>query len=808
MDDHKTDKTSATHLPHYEIILITRCHSKQFATLTPLEPRLIKKLIPPITNLIRTTPAMSLLYECISGLISGGLLSGIIDTPEGDDLASVCVTKLRGFLVVGDSNLKYVGLLALTKLVSTHAHLVAEHADVVLDCVDDADISIRYRALELVVGMVDAESLPEVVGRLIRQLKPVANGGGEEYVELEAAEESEEEDMEEEVMHGGKRKGQFVVLELPEAYKRTVIKRIIEMCARDMYVNVSDFEWYLDVLVQLVRYAPPVSSLQNEVVDNEDVDDDSNDGSELESSDVGEEIGRELRNVAVRVRSVRGEAVRYAEMLVGRHDGMFPAAGGGGKRVLGAAGWIVGEFSSQLTDPSETLNSLLHSSSPLLPPDILAIYVHAIPKIYAALTGPESIPWTPARKSIVTLLTSRIISFLEPLAISPNLEVQERSVEFLELFRLASEAIAAQPASMPDAEEEYDPPLLLTQAIPAMFLGMELNPVAPRAQRKVPLPDGLDLEGSINPNLMQLLREADYADSALGTDEEGDEGFREWYYEKPVLKPTNAPASLGVDHAAAKAFGSGGVGGGSYQGAVREEDYLDADILERRRKDRRERNKDDPFYIGAVMGGDSEDADIDSIPVMKLDLGDVALPLPSSPKIAKNKRRQEKVTIVADEGIAGDDGDDLEEDVGEQEVPGKRKGKKKGLLGVDSSGLTGYSLEGDAEEGDKKRELEEEKAARAEVERFRAEMEMVAERVKARKTEEVKPKVKKDKKEKEKGEKKGKKKKDKEAKDEKEGKEGKKKKKEGELEDGEKKKKKKGKKEKEKEKKEVADVES
>lgn len=733
---------------------------------------------------------MSLLYECISGLISGGLLSNIIDTPSGDDIASVCVSKLRGFLVVGDSNLKYVGLLALTKLVGAHAHLVAEHADVVLDCVDDDDISIRYRALELVVGMVDAETLQGVVGRLLRQLKRGGEGEGEEYVELEAAEESEEEDMEEGVMHGGKRRGQLVVLELPEAYKRTVIKRIIEMCARDMYVNVSDFEWYLDVLVQLVRYAPPVGSFAGEVTDEDSDSGEANEDScEDEDSDVGEVIGRELRNVAVRVRSVRAEAVRYAEMLVARRDGMFPAAGGGGKRVLGAASWIVGEFSRLLTDPSQTLNALLHSTSPLLPPDILAVYIQSIPKIYASLTGSESIPWIPARKSTVTLLTSRIIAFLSPLAISPNLEVQERSVEFLELFRLAAEAIAAQPASLPDAEEEYDPPLLLTQAIPAMFLGMELNPVAPRAQRKVPLPYGLDLDEPINSNLQQLLREADYVDSALGTDDEdGDDLFREWYYTKPLPK-TGAPASLGVDQAAAKAFGGGGggIGSGSYQGAVREEEYLDKDILERRRRDRRDREKDDPFYIG-VAGGEGEEVDIDSIPVMKLDLGDVAL----SAQPAKTKKRRGKVTIAADEGIAGDDGDLSDEDL-EQEQVGKRKGKRKGLLGVDSSGLAGYSLEG-GEGEEKKREMEEEKTARVEVERFRAEMERAAERVKASTSlnEEKRAKGKKVKKDKDVGEKgkKGKRKKDKE------GKEGKKEKgkknSEGAIaEEGEKKKKKK-----------------
>jgi AP-3 complex subunit delta-1 len=39
--------------------------------LTPLEPRLGKKLIEPLTNLIHSTSAMSLLYECINTVIAG-----------------------------------------------------------------------------------------------------------------------------------------------------------------------------------------------------------------------------------------------------------------------------------------------------------------------------------------------------------------------------------------------------------------------------------------------------------------------------------------------------------------------------------------------------------------------------------------------------------------------------------------------------------------------------------------------------------------------------------------------------------------
>ncbi|VDM80383.1 unnamed protein product [Strongylus vulgaris] len=43
----------------------------QFGALVPLEPRLGKKLLEPLTNLINSTSAMSLLYECINTVIAG-----------------------------------------------------------------------------------------------------------------------------------------------------------------------------------------------------------------------------------------------------------------------------------------------------------------------------------------------------------------------------------------------------------------------------------------------------------------------------------------------------------------------------------------------------------------------------------------------------------------------------------------------------------------------------------------------------------------------------------------------------------------
>ena len=132
---------------------------KLFAALCPLEKRLAKKLVQPLTNIINTTTAMSLLYECIQTCTIG--LSKYLP------LIRLCITKLRAFVENTDQNLKYLGLVALYNIMKVHPKAVREHRDLVINCLDDQDITIKTRALELVPGMVSKKIIKSVVNRLI-----------------------------------------------------------------------------------------------------------------------------------------------------------------------------------------------------------------------------------------------------------------------------------------------------------------------------------------------------------------------------------------------------------------------------------------------------------------------------------------------------------------------------------------------------------------------------------------------------------------------------------------------------------------
>lgn len=182
--------------------------------------------------------------------------------------------------------MKYVGLLALAKVTSTHADLVYDHHDLILSCIDDADISIRLRALDLIVEIIFRETLADVVKQLMLQL-------------LEPAPDST---------------GPI----LPDYYRVELVRRVLAMARKNNYANIgNNFEWYIAVLVDLARIA---------------------------KVDVGTELGEEIWNVTARVKSVRAFSVRILSDLLRTFQFTSGDRMEGQAMVVGAAAWIIGEY--------------------------------------------------------------------------------------------------------------------------------------------------------------------------------------------------------------------------------------------------------------------------------------------------------------------------------------------------------------------------------------------------------------------------------------------------------------------------------
>eukprot|EP00976_Prorocentrum_cordatum_P074423 1181512-Prorocentrum_minimum.AAC.4 len=177
---------------------------RMFGHLSPLEPRLGKKLVDPLTQVMSTTPAKSLLYECIRTVTKG--------MSNHTSLVRLAVEKLRDFVDEPDPNLKFLGLRALSDLLSTHPRAVAEHKKTIFRCLQEGDFTIQLTALQLIQGMATRRNLSDTVAHLL--------------LILQGAE---------------------------QPFRDHLVGCILNMCQADRYARLSDFSWYVTVLADLAR---------------------------------------------------------------------------------------------------------------------------------------------------------------------------------------------------------------------------------------------------------------------------------------------------------------------------------------------------------------------------------------------------------------------------------------------------------------------------------------------------------------------------------------------------------------------------
>ncbi|KAF8956094.1 adaptin N terminal region-domain-containing protein [Flammula alnicola] len=528
---------------------------KLFGSLSPHEPRLVKKLQPPITELISTTPAISLLYECVHTCIIGGMLQG----PSGDSLAKMCVSKLAAFIQDADQNLKYIALLAMAKIVPTHPHLLTEYQDTILASINDQDISIRMRALDLLSAMTNRSNLQSIVQQLLAHLVRDPSS------ELPTAAQSLTQNVSAVPPIGPK---PLSPSQSP-AYRFTLSQRILSLCSRSTYENVSNFEWYLSVLVDLAHVA---------------------------NVDVGAEICDQLVDVVGRVRGARRYAVKLMYTLLSDDSIVRNASEEGScSEVLWAAAWICGEYCLQVY----IINDLA--------PDIIAVYIQAAVKIFGFWASESAQRWDDDDLPEVKQVVASILSRMRELASSQHIEVQERAANAVQLFAFISadlnssrpktEITSSESAS--SEEPRFPKSLYLIQPL---FNVYELNPVAANAQASVAVPDGLDLDSWIVPPPREAISNIQSADG--------------------VEKKQKSKKGKGKD---VDSSVSGKKKKGKENGdrvvliPMDSNDETQEDIAQRekRKAERLEQLRDDPYYI--VDDRPRSVEDVDSIPVVHLD---------------------------------------------------------------------------------------------------------------------------------------------------------------------------------------------
>jgi len=341
--------------------------------------------------------------------------------------------------------LKSLGLLALAELQAADKTLVAPCRDAILKCLDE-EVSVRSRALSLIAKMASRTSLIELVAKLIEQLE---------------ANES--------------------------TYRDEVIAVILAAVRSEGFAHVPSFRWLVTVLFSLATMP----------------------------SSHGTDIAQLIVEVTLRVPAVRSFAAeRSLEMAQQLSSADFPEPTLADAAPLAAA-LVLGEHAQHLPLHSQhaALDSLLAPAVSGLSADAQATCVQSALRILVELptsslvltddepTATDSSPKQShqplASLSELTPIITRYLPSFARLCASPHTEVIERATLAYQLLHL----LTAEDGSGLALDEGGGSGAAVEEKTRAGWLrslrsglATELRAVAPKAQKRVKRPPGLDLD--------------------------------------------------------------------------------------------------------------------------------------------------------------------------------------------------------------------------------------------------------------------------------------------------------------------------
>jgi hypothetical protein len=324
-------------------------------------------------------------------------------------------------------------------------------------------------------------------------------------------------------------------------YRDEIIAKVLYMCSKEKYALVTDFAWYTSILLDLAV---------------------------MQGSQHGKEVADQLIEISLRVDTVRPYAVEAMLSMLLNDSLILGQARVTVSAVLKAAAWVIGEYSEIISaissdhaaDDEEgddafwiegptgedirsvwrgqkvhllVLSALLHPRATNLPTEAQCAYVQSAMKIFLRACSDcteEDIA------AMVGVIRARLGVFLQ----STSVEVQERASTFRHLiaelnilsvnWKLDLDAAKAAAEEVEDASNKPKDDLLdISTAMQAgltaelidsegaknalkkkrvlqAVIGESFYAVHAKAQKRVPVPEGLDLDKPFSSsNLTKLL---------------------------------------------------------------------------------------------------------------------------------------------------------------------------------------------------------------------------------------------------------------------------------------------------------------
>lgn len=424
---------------------------KLFQSLSKVEPRMKKKILPSIIDLMTKTQASSLIYECINCIVNGSMLSP--DSSKDKETAKLCIELIMKFFETKDSNLKFVGLLALINTIKIYPSLIRKVngvSSIIMECLTDNDLIIKRKALDVCHYLVNEDNIVDIIKILLVQLIPHDD------------------------------------IVVSDNLKLEIVLKIISIGSYDNYSNIPNFKWYIAVLKDLVHLNLLPLKNQSQAPTNTTLSYDTNKAISLE-------IGGEFKSLITRIPAIRSNVLAVVVEMV-----LDPKVLEHCPLLLKDLYWMLGEYIDELKikqdnkedddddesdDDSEdgdltaktlslgkkieVLNSLVNfkvdkvlelsedKANFQIPPrlikhkehDIIVVLIQALVKVYCSIVSDYVFNYSvndkiPHDKFIeLAYNLNKLIEFFNNWENHSFYEIQERTLSWLEFLKLCLEAM-------------------------------------------------------------------------------------------------------------------------------------------------------------------------------------------------------------------------------------------------------------------------------------------------------------------------------------------------------------------------------
>lgn len=173
--------------------------------LSSVEKRLPKKLIQPYMEILDTTSSMTQLYEIIKSIIVIP-----INTPN---VLNSAIQRIEPLITHSDPNIRTMFMKFFMKLIILDPKILKQHKETVTECLGSEDESERLLALDLISSLVNQKSIVSIVNKLLENCK----------------------------------------IAYTINFRNETIKKIISICSQNDYEFITDFGWYIDILLEIVQ---------------------------------------------------------------------------------------------------------------------------------------------------------------------------------------------------------------------------------------------------------------------------------------------------------------------------------------------------------------------------------------------------------------------------------------------------------------------------------------------------------------------------------------------------------------------------